>query len=130
IIFTVFKFNRIKMTQNFILFGFLLLINLCNMGRLSAQATQIPDWENPGMFNQNKETPHTNLMPFRTVAEALSLKKNQSVYYKTLSGTWKFNWVRKPADRPVDFYKPEYNVSGWDEIPVPSNWEIQGYGIP
>ncbi len=91
---------------------------------------QTPDWENPAMFDQNKEKPHATLMPFRTVDEALTQKKHQSVYYQTLSGTWKFNWVRKPADRPVDFYKPEYSVADWDDIPVPSNWELLGYGIP
>jgi len=88
------------------------------------------EWENPAIFNINKEKPHANFIPFRTVEEALSLDKKASVFYKSLNGTWKFNWVRKPADRPVDFYKPGYDVSGWDEIPVPSNWEIQGYGIP
>ncbi|UCF44429.1 MAG: DUF4981 domain-containing protein, partial [Planctomycetota bacterium] len=39
-------------------------------------------------------------------------------------------WVAKPADRPRDFYKPDYDVNWWDEIPVPSNWELHGYGIP
>mgnify|MGYP000229969240 FL=1 len=90
----------------------------------------LPDWENPSMFNQNKEEPHATLMPFRSVDEALNQKRQESVFYQTLSGKWKFNWVRKPADRPVDFNLPAYNVSGWDEIPVPSNWELQGFGIP
>lgn len=92
--------------------------------------TQTPDWENPKVFNQNKEAAHATLMPFRTINEALTQKPQQSVFYKTLSGTWKFNWVRKPADRPLDFYKTDYDVSDWDNIPVPANWELQGYGIP
>jgi len=91
---------------------------------------QSPDWENPNMFDQNKEAAHATLMPFRTVNEALTQKAKQSVYYKSLNGTWKFKWVRKPADRPVDFHKTEYDVSGWDDIPVPSNWELEGYGVP
>ncbi|MEN8116350.1 MAG: beta-galactosidase, partial [Bacteroidota bacterium] len=91
---------------------------------------ETPDWENPQMFDQNKEKAHATLMPFRTVDEALTQKPQQSVFYKSLSGTWKFNWVRKPADRPVDFYKPDFDVSSWDNIPVPSNWELEGYGIP
>lgn len=89
-----------------------------------------PDWENPQMIGQNKEAAHVPLMPFRSVEEALTQKRTQSVYYKTLNGTWKFNWVRKPADRPMDFYKPGFDVSDWDDIPVPANWELQGYGIP
>uniref|UniRef100_UPI003216B398 glycoside hydrolase family 2 TIM barrel-domain containing protein n=1 Tax=uncultured Draconibacterium sp. TaxID=1573823 RepID=UPI003216B398 len=111
--------------KRLILLSLLLILS----GAWSVQS-QTPDWENVQMFDQNKEKPHATLMPFRTVNEALTLKSNQSVYYKTLSGTWKFNWVRKPADRPADFYKPDYDVSSWDEIPVPANWELEGYGIP
>jgi len=90
----------------------------------------VPDWENPKMINQNKEATHATLLPFRNPGEALNQKRNQSVFYKSLSGVWKFNWVRKPADRPLNFYKPDFDVSGWDNIPVPANWELEGYGIP
>ena len=45
-------------------------------------------------------------------------------------GLWKFHWVKSPDLRPADFYKPEFDVSSWKEIPVPSNWEMQGYGTP
>ncbi len=96
-------------------------------GHLKAQ---VPDWENPKMFDQNKEAPHSTLMPFKNEHAALIKKRNESVYYKNLNGTWKFHWVHKPADRPVDFYKTDYDVSAWDNIPVPSNWELQGYGVP
>ena len=109
----------------FILYTFL-LVN-CNLANAQSQ---VPDWENPEVISQNKEATHATLMPFRTVDEALTQKRNQSVFYKSLSGTWKFNWVRKPTDRPVDFYKPDFDVSDWDNIPVPANWELQGYGIP
>lgn len=105
---------------------FLVIIITCSL----FSQEEIKDWENPLMFNLNKEKAHTTLMPFRNVEEALTQKPEQSVFYKTLSGKWKFNWVRKPADRPVEFYKTDFDVSDWDEIPVPSNWELQGYGIP
>ena len=105
---------------------FLLLV----LARPTFSSAQKTDWENPAIFDLNKEKPHATLMPFRTVDEALTQKRYQSVFYQTLSGTWKFNWVRKPADRPIDFYKPAYDVSDWNDIPVPSNWEIQGYGVP
>ncbi len=91
---------------------------------------QITDLENPLMFDQNKEKAHATLMPFKDEASALTKKRKASVYYKTLNGTWKFNWVRKPADKPSDFYKESFDVSAWDDIPVPSNWELEGYGIP
>jgi beta-galactosidase len=43
---------------------------------------------------------------------------------------WKFNWVPRPEERPMDFYKTEFPVSAWKDIPVPSNWEVEGYGTP
>lgn len=97
------------------------------IGSLSAQS---PDWENPEMFDQNKEKAHVTLMPFKDVESALSKKRNQSIFYRNLNGIWKFNFVSKPSDRSVDFYKNDYNVSGWDDIEVPSNWEMKGYDFP
>lgn len=51
-------------------------------------------------------------------------------FMQSLDGQWSFNWVRSPNDRPIDFMNPKTDVSDWDLIPVPSNWEVQGYGIP
>ncbi len=96
----------------------------------TTKATALKDWENPKMFNQNKEAPHASFMTFSNMTAAIAKKHEASVYYKSLNGTWKFNWVKKPADRPVDFYKPTFDVSSWDDIKVPSNWEVEGYGIP
>jgi beta-galactosidase len=47
-----------------------------------------------------------------------------------LSGSWKFNWVKQPSERPVNFYQTNYDVSAWKEITVPSSWEMLGYGTP
>ena len=96
----------------------------------SSGQNQTNDWENPRMFNQSKEEPYATFIPFPDVDSALKNDKKNSPFYTSLNGMWKFNWVSKPADRPVDFYKPDYNVSSWKEIVVPSNWELQGYGIP
>ena len=112
-------------------FLFLLISIILFFSNGSAQTKgEIPDWENPQMFNQNKELPHTTLMPFKTVEDALTQKRNESVFYKTLSGTWKFHLSHNPADRPSDFYLPDFNVTSWDDLPVPSNWELLGYDYP
>ncbi|UCF42365.1 MAG: glycoside hydrolase family 2, partial [Planctomycetota bacterium] len=88
------------------------------------------DWETPEMIGRNKEAGHCTLMPYADVATALTGTRGASEFHKSLNGLWKFKWVAKPADRPRDFYKPDYDVNWWDEIPVPSNWELHGYGIP
>ncbi len=89
-----------------------------------------PDWENPAVFGRNKEPPHATYVPHADVAVALAREPEGSPYYLSLNGTWKFHWVRRPADRPVEFYRDDYDVSGWDDIAVPGNWEVLGYGIP
>jgi len=89
-----------------------------------------PEIQNPELLGINKEKAHAALMPYADLKEALAANRHASSYCRSLNGLWKFNWVSWPQARPVDFYKPEFNVSSWKEIPVPSNWQILGYGTP
>jgi len=86
--------------------------------------------ENPECLGINKEPAHATLMPYASLDEALIAKRHASSYCRLLNGMWKFNWVAWPNQRPVDFYKPSFDVSGWKDIPVPSNWQVLGYGTP
>ncbi len=95
-----------------------------------AVAQETPDWENPTMIGQGKEPPHATLMLYSNDSQALRADRYASPFCKSLNGKWKFNWVPKPADRPVDFYKTDFDDSKWDTIGVPSNWQLQGYGLP
>ena len=95
------------------------------------------DWENPHIIGINKEPGFSTFIPFASVSEmredpyyAHPWKRNKSSRYILLNGDWKFHWVKSPDERPKDFYKPSYNVDSWDVIPVPSNWEMHGYGTP
>jgi len=93
-------------------------------------ATVPPEIENEQMLGINKEPAHATLMPYASLKEALAARRHASSLCHSLNGLWKFNWVLRPEDRPVDFYKPEFDVSGWKEIPVPSCWQLLGYGTP
>ena len=93
-------------------------------------ATVPPEIENPEILGINKEAAHAALMPYANLNEALSAKRHSSTFCRSLNGMWKFNWVSWPQMRPVDFYKPTFDVTSWKEIPVPSNWQILGYGTP
>lgn len=86
--------------------------------------------EDPQCIGINKEPYHATLMPYANLQEALVANRRASSFARNLNGMWKFNWVPSPEQRPVDFYKTDYDVSSWKEIPVPSNWEVQGYGTP
>jgi beta-galactosidase len=88
------------------------------------------DWENPAMIGRNKEPAHCTYIPYADTETALINNPNKSPYYFSLNGTWKFSWVKKPSERPVNFYKDSYIVSKWNDIVVPGNWELQGFGIP
>ncbi len=54
----------------------------------------------------------------------------KSSLYKSLNGTWQFYYAENPTLRPSDFYKQDFKLDGWDTINVPSNWEMEGFGIP
>jgi beta-galactosidase len=88
------------------------------------------DWENPLVFSRNTELPHATLMPYATLERAVAGDRFKSEYFVLLNGKWKFNWVSRPADRPLDFCKPDYDVGSWKEISVPGNWQLQGYDTP
>ncbi len=100
--------------------------------RLSATDTafvqkEIEDPENLGI---HKEASHATLMPYASLKEALTANRHASSFSRSLNGLWKFNWVDWPQKRPVNFYKLSYDVSGWKDIKVPSNWQVEGYGTP
>ncbi len=84
------------------------------------------EWENPEALGLNKEQPHAYFFNFASVDNALKVLPQYSEYYKSLDGTWKFNWVNHPDKRPQEFYKADFDASGWDDIQVPGCWNVQG----
>ncbi len=94
----------------------------------SVYAKAAPDWENQKVFRINKELPRCTSIPYKNLGKAIKGDRNDSKYSISLNGQWKFNWVGNPNERPVDFYKTDYDVSSWDEIKVPANWQMEGYG--
>ncbi|WP_177168923.1 glycoside hydrolase family 2 TIM barrel-domain containing protein [Thalassotalea agarivorans] len=86
------------------------------------------DWENPQVISINKEQPRAFFTAFKSKSAALAGK--QSSLVQSLNGQWRFNWVGHPDKRPANFFETDYDVSQWDEIDVPGNWQTQGYGRP
>ena len=83
--------------------------------------------ENEQVISENKEPAHASFTSFTSEENAL---KNSPQFYKLLNGTWKFKWVKNPKNRPTTFMKPYFDTSNWDDIKVPSNWEVEGFGHP
>lgn len=90
-----------------------------------AQKAERPEWSNQYVSGVNKETACQIAIPFANEQQATSLPIEESPFYKTLNGTWKFHWVADPKDRPLDFCQPDYDVTLWDDIKVPANWQIE-----
>ncbi|MCB5906348.1 glycoside hydrolase family 2 TIM barrel-domain containing protein [Streptomyces pinistramenti] len=94
-------------------------------------ATAGGEWNaQPQVFQVNREAARARLIPYRDADAALAGVAAESPYYRSLNGSWRFHWSKNPDERPAGFHEPGYDDSGWDLIPVPSNWEIQGYPEP
>ncbi|MCJ7681465.1 MAG: DUF4981 domain-containing protein, partial [Candidatus Aminicenantes bacterium] len=111
------------------LFLFVLLPVSCKKSAPSSDSG-VADWENPEVFQRNREAPHSTLISFSDIESARKGDPKASVHRTLLNGGWKFHWVDKPADKPLDFFKPKYDDSAWKLFPVPANWEINGFGVP
>ena len=92
------------------------------LASLCVDAQEVRDWENPQVIGINKEAYHATL--------TLPSRKSECEEIVSLNGMWKFHWVGNPSERPEDFYAEDFDASAWDEVVVPGNWQMQGYGIP
>ena len=97
-----------------------------------------PKWEDETIFEENKERAVATYMPYENEAAMLADAEYYATpwtepvnsRYQSLNGNWKFNLVSEPSQRPLTFFEEGFDDSQWDEIPVPSNWEMHGYDLP
>ena len=88
------------------------------------------DWQNPAVFEKGQTAPHAFHVPFSSREAALDNNRESNENFMLLNGKWKFKWVETPGQVPEGFWNPEFDVKQWDEIKVPSNWQMEGYGHP
>ncbi|MBK3624489.1 DUF4981 domain-containing protein [Streptomyces sp. MBT49] len=97
----------------------------------AAAADGAPEWNGSiGVFRLGTEAPHTTLMPYADLAQALAADRTRSPYRLSLDGTWKFAHADRPDDRDPDFHRTDLDDSEWDTIPVPAAWQLHGYDRP
>lgn len=84
------------------------------------------EWQSPDSVAVNKLQPHAWFFSFRNIEEARKVLPENSSYWKSLDGMWKFHWAPNPDERPKDFFRTDYDVSKWDDIKVPMNWNMAG----
>lgn len=88
------------------------------------------DWENFDVLHINRLPSAAHFMGYSTKEMAMKDERSQSPYYLSLNGKWKFRFVPRSDQRPMDFFQKGFDASGWDNINVPSNWELEGFGYP
>ncbi len=103
---------------------FSLLLSICIAPALIAQQD---DWQNELINGINRMDARATSYSFMTVEAAAKGDREQSLF-RNLNGTWKFRFTEDSKNRPTDFFKKEFDDSGWDDITIPSNWEREGYG--
>ena len=87
-----------------------------------------PAWNDIDIIRENTEEPRAHFVAFRSVDAALSGDIAANTRHLSLNGNWKFHFADNPATRPVGFHLAEFDANSWPDIPVPSNWEREGYG--
>ena len=91
----------------------------------------LPEWENPHVFRIGTEKPTATQMVYDSAKAAQQAQaREESPYFLSLDGPWRFHWVPHPDQRPKDFHLPDVSVAEWKEIPVPDSVEVRGYGTP
>ena len=105
-----------------------ILITLASLVYLQSAYSQQPDWQNQHIIGINKEAPHASFITYGEATDKRNL--HDSKQYKLINGEWLFNWSKNPQERPSDFYRVNFDDTAWDNIPVPANWQLHGYGYP
>ncbi len=88
------------------------------------------EWLDPQTNAVNRAPMHTSYFAYADSDEAAEGVKDRSSNYLSINGVWKFNWVRDAGQRPMDFFRTDFNDKGWGDMPVPGIWELNGYGDP
>ena len=115
--------KRLGLTTATFLLGTLVTMAQVNTSMSTPNQANAPhDWENPSVLGINKLPYHATLQ--------LPSREKECKEIISLDGQWFFHWSRRPEERPANFYQEDYDVSKWDKIAVPGNWQTQGYGTP
>lgn len=99
-----------------------LAISVLSVAQTVTEEKEEHDWENPAVLGINKLPYHSTLQ--------LPSREKECKEIVSLDGQWHFQWSPTPKERPVGFESPDYDVSRWNRIAVPGNWQTQGYGTP
>lgn len=90
----------------------------------------LPDWENHKVAHRNRMPARAYFIPYPDPISAVSFERGKSTCYRLLNGSWKFHYAESPSTAPENFFEEDFETGNWDNIQVPSSWQLQGYGHP
>lgn len=102
----------------------------CNQAEKTVFSLESPEWENQQIIRRHRLPAHATLVPYPDEETARRCNPDESPYRFSLNGRWKFHWAPCPEQRPKEFFRSDYDVRSWNTIQVPSNWQMEGYGVP
>lgn len=88
------------------------------------------DYQDQKIIHRNRLLTHSYFMTYKNEVEALTYERKMAKGFQLLNGNWKFLYATSPEEFTEEFYKVDYDISNWDELTVPSHWELNGYGNP
>lgn len=104
------------------------LLNLLEMERTNMRIRQMKEWENYQTKHKNRLAPRAHFLSFKNSEEALLSEPLYNTGYQCLNGMWRFLFLEAPEYVPQNFENDDFDSSHWNEIVVPGNWQMQGYG--
>ncbi len=106
-----------------------LFLSACMLLSVATFARQ-PEWQDPQLNAISRAPMRASYFAYPSVEAARAGQKETAANFLSLNGMWKFNWVKNENDRPVDFYRVDFEDQYWVDFPVPGLWELNGYGDP
>ena len=93
-------------------------------------ARSLPEWENHQLVGRDRLPPRARFIPFADAVAAGSFDRGNSTRYALLNGVWRFHYAESPAEAPIGFQQPGFDDTTWKSLPVPSCWQMHGFGHP
>ena len=118
------KISKIRgLKQNLITF-LILFISTTVFAQLPAELL------NPEIISLNRMPMRNSAFGYENLEKAKLYDREKSANFFSLNGSWKFNWVKDPNQRPENFFELGYDDTKWTDFRIPASWEVNGYGLP
>ena len=109
----------------------LFLSTVCALTAVTAVVAQAERWQNPAVFEKDRVPMRSSFIVYPQPSDQMFVNEFvHSPLYRSIGGLWDFFWNESAENLPANFFRKDFDASGWDKMPVPGLWELNGYGDP